>query len=145
MTQRDVTPLVIEDLKARTERGTKEYGEPLRTFNGRNALRDLYEELLDAAQYAKQRLVEEDAVVAETSIGLLKAALSWALQGVAIWDWSLEREVFDCGVCGGKGIRDDGKRGVAGERQGKDVLGQPDIEHAADCLYVKAERLSRIP
>jgi hypothetical protein len=55
-----VTEQVIADLRARTELGIAKYGRPLETFNGRNALRDLYEELLDGAQYVKQRLLEED-------------------------------------------------------------------------------------
>ncbi len=54
-----VTPRVIEDLQARTERGIATYGRPLESHNGRNALQDLYEELLDAAQYCKQKLMEE--------------------------------------------------------------------------------------
>ncbi len=58
-----VTELVIADLRVRTELGTVKYGEPLQTFNGRNALQDLYEELLDAAQYVKQRLLEDEAVL----------------------------------------------------------------------------------
>lgn len=54
-----VTERVIEDLRAREQRGIATYGMTLHTFNGRSALQDLYEELLDAAQYAKQLLMEE--------------------------------------------------------------------------------------
>lgn len=52
--------LVIVDVLRRKELGTKRYGVHLQAFNGRNALLDLYEELLDAAMYTKQRLLEEE-------------------------------------------------------------------------------------
>ncbi len=49
---------VIDDLQTRTALGIKRYGTPLQTFNERDAKQDLYEELLDAAQYCKQVLME---------------------------------------------------------------------------------------
>lgn len=53
-----IADLVCEDIQARKEMGLKKYGTPLQAFNGRNALKDLYEELLDATKYCKQLLVE---------------------------------------------------------------------------------------
>lgn len=50
---------VIEDLVARSDSGTKKYGTPLRVFNGRSAMMDLYQEILDAAMYVKQHLMEK--------------------------------------------------------------------------------------
>lgn len=55
----DVQLAVIADIRARREIGIKRYGTALQPHNGRNALLDLYEELLDAAMYVKQRLIEE--------------------------------------------------------------------------------------
>ena len=52
--------LVIADLQSRLEVGVKRYGQPLRAFNGRDPLQDLYEELLDACVYLRQ-LMEESA------------------------------------------------------------------------------------
>lgn len=52
--------LVAQDLKARLELGIHRYGEPLRAGNGRDALRDMYEELLDAACYTRQLIAERD-------------------------------------------------------------------------------------
>lgn len=49
---------VITDLHDRTALGIKRYGTPLQTFNGRDALQDLYEELLDASQYCEQLWME---------------------------------------------------------------------------------------
>lgn len=59
----DVQSLVMADLAARREVGIQRYGTALQPFNGRSALRDLYEELLDAACYARQRLVEDEPQV----------------------------------------------------------------------------------
>ena len=53
----NITELVIEDIKQRADVGLKKYGRPLTAFNGRSALQDLYEELLDASQYIKQQIV----------------------------------------------------------------------------------------
>jgi hypothetical protein len=46
--------LVVEALKARAEMGKAKYGTYLRARNGRNALNDLYQELLDAIMYSEQ-------------------------------------------------------------------------------------------
>lgn len=54
-----VVDTVVEDLKKRKSLGIKKYGTPLQAHNGRSALQDLYEELLDACCYVKQRLIEE--------------------------------------------------------------------------------------
>lgn len=53
-----VHELVIEDLRARLALGVRRYGQPLQPFNGRSALRDLYEEILDAAVYTRQAIYE---------------------------------------------------------------------------------------
>jgi len=55
----DIFELVKQDIEARAEKGLRKYGERLKPFNGRNALQDLYEELLDAAMYTKQQLLEQ--------------------------------------------------------------------------------------
>lgn len=57
--QPDIQSQVIADIERRRELGIARYGTALQPDNGRNADLDLYEELLDAAMYAKQRLVEK--------------------------------------------------------------------------------------
>ena len=52
--------LVVTDLNARKEMGVKKYGTPLQPFNGRKALKDAYEEVLDLALYLRQALYEQD-------------------------------------------------------------------------------------
>lgn len=57
---RDVQSQVIDDIAARREVGIQRYGTALQPHNGRDALRDLYEELLDACCYIKQAIIERD-------------------------------------------------------------------------------------
>ena len=52
--------LVKKDLDKRAALGKKKYGEYLYPKNGRKAMQDYYEELLDAASYAKQWLTEQE-------------------------------------------------------------------------------------
>lgn len=54
-----VLSLVVADLQERARVGLRKYGDALRTFNGRNALQDAYEEALDLAMYLRQK-IEED-------------------------------------------------------------------------------------
>lgn len=56
----DVAPIVIADIEARVAAGKQKYGVLLQTHNGRNALWDLYQELIDACMYVRQRLLEEE-------------------------------------------------------------------------------------
>lgn len=53
-----INDLVIKDLKDRKKQGAAKYGTVLQPFNDREAIVDLYEELLDACQYCRQ-LIEE--------------------------------------------------------------------------------------
>lgn len=57
---RDVMALMAADVMRRRELGITRYGTTLQAFNGRNALQDLYEELLDAAVYVRQLMEEAD-------------------------------------------------------------------------------------
>lgn len=49
-----------EDLIARSDVGLKKYGTRLRVKNGRRAIVDLYQELLDALMYSMQARLEGD-------------------------------------------------------------------------------------
>lgn len=62
-----VQDAVIADIEARKQVGIHRYGTPLQPFNGRNALLDAYEEVLDLACYLKQRLIEEATPVVPVS------------------------------------------------------------------------------
>ncbi len=50
--------LVAEDLAGRKAIGVARYGQPLQAHNGRDALRDAYEEALDLVVYLRQAQVE---------------------------------------------------------------------------------------
>lgn len=59
----DSTPiyqLMVRDVEQRAEYGKRTYETYLQAHNGRDALRDAYEEALDLALYLKQALVERD-------------------------------------------------------------------------------------
>ena len=56
----DVAWEVIRDIQARRQLGIERYGQPLKPHNGRDALLDLYEELVDSVCYLKQVLIERD-------------------------------------------------------------------------------------
>lgn len=53
--------LVIQDLLARKAVGIQRYGQGLQPFNGRDTLRDMYEETLDMAAYFRALLMMRDA------------------------------------------------------------------------------------
>lgn len=66
-----IQPMVVEELEydgyeelandihERAEMGKQKYGTLLKPFNGRNALNDLYQEVLDAIVYMRQALYED--------------------------------------------------------------------------------------
>lgn len=53
---------VIADIEERKQLGLARYGQLLQSFDGRDALRDLYEELLDASIYLKKAIHERERV-----------------------------------------------------------------------------------
>lgn len=53
-------PLVIMDMAARDQVGRARYGVPLQPHNGRDALRDAYEEALGLCAYLRQAIMERD-------------------------------------------------------------------------------------
>ena len=55
-----VWDLVIAEMKARDRVGCERYGVPLQPHNGRDALVDMYQELLDAVVYCRQMLYERN-------------------------------------------------------------------------------------
>jgi hypothetical protein len=56
-----VQAAVRDDLIARENYGIRLYGTPLQPFNGRDGLRDAYEEALDLACYLRQLIMERDS------------------------------------------------------------------------------------
>lgn len=53
-----IQDLVIDDIRERKQVGIDRYGTALQPFNDRDVDRDLYEELVDAVMYLRQRRVE---------------------------------------------------------------------------------------
>lgn len=56
----DIADLVMQDMRDRKALGIERYGTPLRPFNGRDALIDAYQEVLDLAVYLRQRIFEDE-------------------------------------------------------------------------------------
>ena len=52
--------LVSEDVQARKRLGQKRYGTALQPFNGRDSVRDAYEEVLDLGVYLRTLQAEQD-------------------------------------------------------------------------------------
>lgn len=55
-----IQDLVIEDMRQRLEIGIQRYGTGLQPHNGRDMLRDAYEEALDLAVYLRGCIAERD-------------------------------------------------------------------------------------
>ena len=55
-----VWSLVLADMAARDDLGRRRYGVPLQPHNGRDSLRDAYEEALDLVVYLRQAIYERD-------------------------------------------------------------------------------------
>lgn len=65
---------LIEKMRARDALGRDRYGVPLQAGNGRDALRDAFEEAMDLVAYLRQLLSEGDARAChlyETALNLL--------------------------------------------------------------------------
>lgn len=52
--------LVMDDFQKRDNFGRAKYGTPLQPFNGRDALKDAYEEALDLCVYLRTAIYERD-------------------------------------------------------------------------------------
>lgn len=54
--------LVVNDMKERDSLGRQRYNTPLRAWNGRDALVDAYQEVLDLAVYMRQEIEERKSI-----------------------------------------------------------------------------------
>lgn len=82
---RSIQSLVRDDLIVRERIGIDRYGSPLQAHNGRDALRDAYEEAVDLACYLRQLIAERGTpvVLTEPSAEMVTAAAE-ALEEEAI-------------------------------------------------------------
>jgi len=65
--------LVIQDIQERKAFGLRKYGALLQVNNGRDALQDLYDELLDAIVYVRQLMEERGEPEPQYSHGVYTA------------------------------------------------------------------------
>lgn len=73
--------LVIADVGQRKAHGLREYGTPLQAGNGRDHLRDFYEEQLDGVAYLRAHLDERDRAAAKARADMTIAAPTVTLVG----------------------------------------------------------------
>jgi hypothetical protein len=92
--------LVVEDMRARKEFGVRKYGTLLQAHNGRDALRDAYDEVLDLIVYLRQVIEERD-----TAIGTI--VYEWD-----IVDGGILGAVIRCTDCIGRGCYVCSRSGV---------------------------------
>lgn len=59
---------VIKDIEDRIDLGLSRYGSLLMTFNNRDSLVDLYQELIDGCMYVKQKLIETEEIREELRV-----------------------------------------------------------------------------
>lgn len=71
----DIQTQVIADIAERRQVGISRYGTALQPHNGRDSLRDLYEELLDGVMYVKQVMVERDQPLPSQILAELRSEL----------------------------------------------------------------------
>src|SRR5208282_5180128 len=74
---------LIPDIEARVASGEKKYGTRLKTDNGRDAVLDLYQEILDGVNYAAQNILENAAKgseAAEPYIRIFQTLVDLAVQ-----------------------------------------------------------------
>jgi hypothetical protein len=62
VSQESIFTLVHADLDARDRLGWRQHAKPLLANNGRDALREAYEEALDLAVYLRMAIAEREAV-----------------------------------------------------------------------------------
>jgi hypothetical protein len=74
---------IAEDIEARIRLGERKYGTRLKAHNGRDALMDLYQEVLDAINYAQQCVIENkegDVIYAGSRFGYFDALVLLAAE-----------------------------------------------------------------
>lgn len=74
-----VQAILIRAIQERMQFGIRKYGRPLETNNGRDPLRDMWEEMLDMVSYFTQYVLEQGVVLP----GMEKAASQTQVTGGA--------------------------------------------------------------
>lgn len=88
----EVFPELVKDLESRVHVGIGKYGHPLQTHNGRDAINDAYQEVLDLAMYFKQAIMERKPSNEKT---LEEKIVQWAeerdLYANSTWETQLSK------------------------------------------------------
>lgn len=95
-----IADLVISDIRHRKEEGLKKYGTPLQPFNGRDAMQDAYEEILDLTQYMRQAMLEqESSAKSYLASGMLEQHFLSSYNEIAsqVHDWAKRKGFWEEG------------------------------------------------
>lgn len=87
-----VQGMVRADLETRELIGRQRYGTALQPHNGRDALRDLYEELLDACCYIRQAIAERDTAAVSVDLEDARRIFDLAVDSPLICSGSFESD-----------------------------------------------------
>lgn len=98
--------LVMKDMVDRDQLGRERYGTKLQPHNGRDALRDAYEEALDLAVYMRQAIYERDNPPHCAQCGHLRAVHRPDGTCTFVHGWTAV--VCDCGLASSREGRGDG-------------------------------------
>jgi len=71
-------------INARRQLGISRYGTELKTYNGRDALVDAFQEALDLAQYLAQALAEETEDTSEVQKSVVWLMQTWNTRTIRI-------------------------------------------------------------
>lgn len=114
-----IQQLVIADMAKREKVGIARYGTPLQVGNGRDMLRDAYEEALDLAVYLR-------GLIEERRLGTVIAPERAAWQR-ARWEGSSQELMGDAPFEGARRGQDPGRAGLSGH------LGNLEQRRGPDC------------
>lgn len=81
----EILALTLDDLDERREFGEKKYGVPLQPFDGNRPMVEAFQEVLDAAIYLRQALVEEYSLDRD-AIYLDCVKLLFRIRGILWWE-----------------------------------------------------------
>lgn len=126
----DIQSQVIADIERRRQVGIRRYGIALQPGNGRDALRDAYEEVLDLACYLRQEMVERSRLEPSALRDDIAAAMTTA--------WNREAIVCDhtqripLGLLADAAMAVIRQRSVPIEERGLALVDKEDLAKAAE-------------
>lgn len=146
MSRQQALPRVMADMAERIANGAEQYGEPLTTGNGRDALQDAYEEALDLALYLKQAIMEREAATPQLCfVGIdlgskeqTCVSITWPANATADQRRAILEQALDVATVAGPATITTSSGPIAEAKADLQVQpGQPDVPR--DLLYAQPQ------